>query len=162
MHKTRVIESTLGYPQNNRTESEGYEGVQTYMDMKDGSLIAVQPSKDDLMSQLLSPENLNRAYLQVVRNKGVGGVDKMDFKQLLPYLREHKAELIESIRNGRYTPNPVRRVEIPKDNGKKRLLGIPTVVDRLVQQAIAQVLSPVYERQFSPSSFGFRPDVVRM
>ena len=157
MYKTRVITSTLGYPQKNRTESEGYEGVQTYMDMKDGSLIAVQPSKEDLMSQILSPANLNRAYLQVVRNKGVGGVDKMDCKQLLPYLHQHKEELIESIRIGKYKPNPVRRVEIPKDNGKKRLLGIPTVVDRLIQQAIAQVLSPIYERQFSQGSFGFRP-----
>ena len=63
MHKTTVIESTFGQPQKNRTESEGYEGVQTYMDMKDVSLIAVQPSKDDLMSQILSPDNLNRAYL---------------------------------------------------------------------------------------------------
>lgn len=71
MHKIRVIESTLGYPQKNRMESESYEGVQTYMDMKDGSLIAVQPNKDDLMSQILSPDNLNRAYLQVVRNKGL-------------------------------------------------------------------------------------------
>ena len=77
MHKIRVIESTLGYPQKNRMESESYEGVQTYMDMKDGSLIAVQPNKDDLMSQILSPDNLNRAYLQVVRNKGVGGVDRI-------------------------------------------------------------------------------------
>lgn len=128
------------------------------MDMKDGSLIAVHPNKEDLMGQILSPDNLNRAYMQVVRNKGVGGVDKMDCKQLLPYLRQHKEELIESIRNGRYKPNPVRRVEIPKENGKKRLLGIPTVVDRLVQQAISQVLSPIYERQFSQSSFGFRPN----
>lgn len=157
MYKTRVITSTLDCPQKNRTESEGYEGVQTYMDMKDGSLIAVQPSKEDLMSQILSPANLNRAYLQVVRNKGVVGVDKMDCKQLLQYLHQHKEELIESIRIGKYKPNPVRRVEIPKDNGKKRLLGIPTVVDRLIQQAIAQVLSPIYERQFSQGSFGFRP-----
>ena len=79
-----------------------------------------------------------------------------------PYLHEHKSELIESIRIGRYKPNSVRRVDIAKDNGKKRLIGIPTVVDRLIQQAIVQVLSPIYERQFSPSSFGFRPDVVRM
>ena len=121
MHKIRVIESTLGYPQKNRMESESYEGVQTYMDMKDGSLIAVQPNKDDLMSQILSPDNLNRAYLQVVRNKGVGGVDRIDFKQLLPYLHEHKSELIESIRIGRYKPNSVRRVDIAKDNGKNGL-----------------------------------------
>ena len=86
------------------------------------------------MSQILSPDNLNRAYLQVVRNKGVGGVDRMDFKQLLPYLHEHKSELIESIRIGRYKPNSVRRVDIAKDNGKKRLIGIPTVVDRFAEQ----------------------------
>ena len=119
MHKIRVIESTLGYPQKNRMESESYEGVQTYMDMKDGSLIAVQPNKDDLMSQILSPDNLNRAYLQVVRNKGVGGVDRMDFKQLLPYLHEHKSELIESIRIGRYKPyNP--QIQISAESETKR------------------------------------------
>lgn len=154
MHKTRVTTSTLDCPQRNRTESEKYEGVQTYMDMKDGSLIAVQPSKEDLMSRILSPGNLNRAYLQVVRNKGVGGVDKMECKQLLSYLRQHKTELVESIRTGKYKPNPVRRAEIPKANGKTRLLGIPTVVDRMIQHAIGQVLSPVYERQFRPKRSG--------
>ena len=158
MHKTRVIKVHLTTLKRIRRNPKANEGVQTYLGMKDGSLIAVQPNKDDLMSRILSPDNLNRAYLQVVRNKGVGGVDKMDCKQLLPYLRQHKAELIESIRIGKYKPNPVRRVEIPKDNGKKRLLGIPTVVDRLIQQAIAQMLSPIYERQFSHSSFGFRPN----
>ena len=109
------------------------------------------------MSHILSPCNLNRAYKQVVRNGGSCGVDKMECEALLPYLLEHKDELIESLRTGRYKPNPVRRIEIPKDNGKKRLLGIPTVVDRLVQQSIAQILSPIYERQFSANSFGFRP-----
>ena len=81
----------------------------------------------------------------------------MSCEQLLPWLKTHKDLLIRSLMDGSYRPNPVKRVEIPKDNGKIRLLGIPTVVDRLVQQAINQVLSPVYEKQFSIRSYGFRP-----
>ena len=90
-------------------------------------------------------------------NKGCGGIDKMSCEQLLPWLLANKEMLISSLLDGSYRPNPVKRVEIPKDNGKKRLLGIPTVVDRLVQQAINQALMPHYERKFSRSSFGFRP-----
>ena len=82
----------------------------------------------------------------------------MECKELLPYLKLHKDELKSSILNGKYKPQPVRRVEIPKDNGKTRKLGIPTLVDRVIQQSIAQVLSPIYEPQFSEGSFGFRPN----
>ena len=81
----------------------------------------------------------------------------MTTEQLLPYLKAHKEALLQSIRDGKYRPKPVRRVEIPKENGKTRKLGIPTVVDRLIQQAISQVLSPIFELQFSDNSFGFRP-----
>jgi group II intron reverse transcriptase/maturase len=110
-----------------------------------------------LFEFILSPENLNTAYKQVKRNKGSGGVDKMQIGELLSYLQTHREELIMTLRKGDFKPQPVRRVEIPKDNGKKRKLGIPTVVDRVIQQAIAQQLSPIYERQFSASSYGFRP-----
>lgn len=94
----------------------------------------------------------------MVGNKGSVGIDKMSCEQLLPWLLANKNELTSSLQQGTYRPNPVRRVEIPKDNGKKRLLGIPTVVDRLVQQAIIQALPPIYERQFSRTSYGFRPN----
>ncbi|MFC3197289.1 group II intron reverse transcriptase/maturase [Parapedobacter deserti] len=110
-----------------------------------------------MLEYILSPSNLNAAYLQVKCNKGAGGVDKMEVESLKDYLVSHKDELITSILQGKYRPNPVRRVEIPKDNGQKRQLGIPTVVDRVVQQAIAQILMPLYEPQFSDHSYGFRP-----
>lgn len=113
---------------------------------------------EGLLEEILNAENLNRAYKQVMRNKGAGGIDGMQVDELLPFLREHKKELIESLRDGKYRPKPVRRVEIPKENGKTRKLGIPTVVDRLIQQAITQVLSPIFEKQFSDSSYGFRPN----
>ena len=91
-----------------------------------------------------------------MRNKGSGGIDKMSCEQMLPWLLTIKEELTRSLMDGSYRPNPVKRVEIPKDNGKMRLLRIPTVVDRLVQQAINQVLTPIYENQFSKTSYGFR------
>jgi group II intron reverse transcriptase/maturase len=110
-----------------------------------------------LLEFILSPNNLNQAYIQVKRNKGAGGIDKMEVESLKDYLVRHKDELVKSILAGKYQPNPVRRVEIPKENGKTRQLGIPTVVDRVIQQSISQVLSQIYEKQFSDTSYGFRP-----
>ena len=145
-------------PPKNRPEAESYEGVQTYMRVVDGSLTTEQPKTEyPLLEQILSPANLNAAYLRVKRNGGAAGIDKMDCDRVLGYLIEHGEELKERIRRRTYRPNPVSRVEIPKDNGGKRQLGIPTVVDRMFQQAIAQVLTPIYERQFSEGSYGFRP-----
>ncbi len=144
-------------PQRDRTESEGYEGVQTYIWITEDNVVEVPFDKEHLLEYILSPSNLNKAYKCVVRNKGCGGADKMSCEQLLPWLRANKDTLIKSLMDGSYRPNPVRRVEIPKDNGKKRLLGIPTVVDRMVQQAINQVLTPIYEKQCSRNSYGFRP-----
>ena len=103
----------------------------------------------ELLEKILERENLNEAYKRVYANKGASGVDGVMVEELLDYLKTNKAELLESIRTRKYKPQPVRRVEIPKDNGKKRQLGIPTVVDRVIQQAISQVLSPIYEKQFS-------------
>lgn len=110
-----------------------------------------------LLERIVSPENLNNAYKRVVRNKGAGGVDGMKVDELLQYLKDNGEEIRESVLAGKYKPAPVRRVEIPKDNGKKRMLGIPTAVDRVIQQAIAQVLTPIYEPEFVETSYGFRP-----
>ena len=153
----RKQKTQKGYHAEAGTESRGTYGVQTCMGIIENNLVEVPNVEGDLLTHILSPNNMNLAYKRVVRNAGSGGIDGMEAKGLLPYLRSHKEELVKSLADGKYRPNPVRRVEIPKDNGKKRPLGIPTVVDRLVQQSIAQVLQPLYESQFSSSSFGFRP-----
>ena len=124
---------------------------------ENNDIIADLPA-DSLLKQILTRDNMNNAYRKVKSNKGGSGVDKMSVEELLPYLREHRTSLPREIKEGKYKPNPVRRVEIPKEEkGKFRKLGIPTVVDRVIQQAIAQVLMPIYEKQFSENSYGFRP-----
>lgn len=148
---------TMNCPRRDRTASEEHGGVQTFMEVKDEELVEVQLRGNNLLELILSPWNLNAAYRQVVKNGGAGGVDKMETSELLPYLKLHRDELIEKLRNCKYRPNPVKRGEIPKDNGKTRPLGIPTVVDRFIQQLISQILIPLYEPQFSNNSFGFRP-----
>lgn len=116
-------------------------------------------NKDDtLLNELLSDENLKIAKQRVKKNKGASGIDGMKVKELDDYLYKHLDEIKEQIRNKKYCPKPVKRVEIPKPDGGVRNLGVPTVVDRFVQQAIAQVLTPIYEPKFSESSYGFRPD----
>ena len=110
-----------------------------------------------LIEKILSEENLNEAVKRVKANKGACGIDKMSVSELDEYLRKHKEKIISSIMNMTYKPQPVRRVYIPKPNGKKRPLGIPTAVDRVVQQATAQVLSQIYDESFSDNSYGFRP-----
>lgn len=111
-----------------------------------------------LMEQILSAENLNRAYLQVVRNKGAEGVDGMNYTELKEHLAKNGEIIKEQLRTRKYKPQPVRRVEIPKPDGGVRNLGVPTVTDRFVQQAIAQVLTAIYEEQFHDHSYGFRPN----
>ena len=111
-----------------------------------------------LLEAILYKDNLNRAYKRVKANKGASGIDGMTIEEALPYLREHQQELIDRIYKGKYTPSPVRRVEIPKPDGGMRKLGIPTVIDRIIQQAIAQQLMPIYEPLFSENSYGYRPN----
>lgn len=111
----------------------------------------------ELLEEILSNQNMNQAYKRVYRNKGASGVDGVSVEELKAYLREHKDELRTQIRKRKYQPAPALRVEIPKENGKIRKLGIPTVVDRVVQQAISQKLIPIFEKQFSEYSYGFRP-----
>jgi len=113
---------------------------------------------DELMEKILQSENLNKAYKKVKSNKGAGGVDGMSVDELLTFLKDNRKQLIQKLKDGKYKPNPVRRVEIPKETkGECRKLGVPTVVDRVFQQAITQVISPIYEEQFSENSYGFRP-----
>ena len=116
-------------------------------------------NKDDtLLNELLSDDNLKIAKQRIKKNKGASGIDGMEVKELDEYLSKHLDEIKEQIRNKKYSPKPVKRVEIPKPDGGVRNLGVPTVVDRFVQQAIAQVLTPLYEPKFSESSYGFRPN----
>ena len=111
-----------------------------------------------LMEQILSNENLNAAYLQVVRNKGAAGVDGMEYTELQKHLSENGEIIKVQLRTRKYKPQPVRRVEIPKADGGIRKLGVPTVTDRFIQQAIAQALTPIFEEQFHNHSYGFRPN----
>lgn len=112
---------------------------------------------DDLMERILARENVKRAWQQVKRNHGAPGVDGMTVEEFPTYARAHWQATRQALMEGRYRPSPVRRVEIPKPSGGKRKLGIPTVVDRVIQQAIAQILSPIFDPEFSESSYGFRP-----
>ena len=158
-NKYRQLHNNGGYRQKESAEQKGYAEAYTSSRITENNLVNADSSTEQLMEKILDRRNLNDAYKKVKSNKGAGGIDGMEVEHLLQYLKENKEHLIQSIREGRYRPNPVRRVEIPKEEkGKVRMLGIPTVVDRVIQQAIAQVLSPLFEEQFSNNSFGFRPN----
>ena len=116
-----------------------------------------QPMHGELLARVLERDNLRRALKQVRRNKGAPGIDGMSVDALPEYLKHHWLDIRASIQSGQYRPQPVRRVEIPKPDGRKRMLGIPTVLDRFIQQAIAQVVQAQWEPHFHPDSFGFRP-----
>ena len=135
-------------------ERRGYSGAVVRASISENGLVITA----GLLEAILSRGNMNAAYKRVKSNKGAGGVDRMSVDELFGWLVEHGAEMLEQIRDGRYKPSPVRRVEIPKETrGEFRKLGVPTVVDRVVQQAIAQVLTWIYEKKFSEASYGFRP-----
>lgn len=114
------------------------------------------PEEKALMEAVVSQENMKRAYARVVGNKGAAGVDGMNVEELKPYLQTYWEEIKEGLLAGSYKPQPVRKVEIPKPGGGRRVLGIPTVVDRLIQQGLHQVLAPMFDEDFSESSYGFR------
>ncbi len=111
-----------------------------------------------LLEAILYKDNFNRAYKRVRQNKGAPGIDGMTIEEALPYLKEHQQRITDRIYRGKYTPSPVRRVEIPKPDGGVRKLGIPTVIDRTLQQAITQQLVPIYEPLFADGSYGYRPN----
>ncbi len=136
-----------------RVEPEGKGGARSIV----GRETKERDGAGDLMERLLDRDNLNRAYKRVKMNSGAAGVDGMTVDDMLPWLREHKEELLEGLRNGTYKPQPVRRLEIPKPDGGVRKLGVPTVIDRMVQQAVVQTLEPIFEPKFSEASYGYRP-----
>lgn len=152
-------ENVRSCPQRDSTECEGYAGAQS----------AVQPGNEEtagrsqkLLEAILYRDNLNRAYKRVKANKGAPGVDGMTVEEALPWLKEHGKEMTEAIRSEKYKPTAVRRKEIPKPDGGVRKLGIPTVKDRIVQQAIAQQLMPQYEPKFSEGSYGYRDAIFKI
>ena len=136
-----------GCPQRNSAEHEEYAGARS----ADGRETE-EADGADLLERILSRDNLNRAYKRVKANKGAPGIDGMTVEDALPWLREHREELLNQIRSGKYKPQAVRRKEIPKPDGGVRKLGIPTVVDRIIQQAIAQQLTPIFEPLFTDGS----------
>jgi retron-type reverse transcriptase len=136
-------------------ENMGAHSISTAFERRkdDGKIYA-----NNLLEKILDRNNLNMAFKRVKSNKGSHGIDGMKVDELLQYLIENGENLRQNILEGTYRPNPVRRVEIPKPDGGIRLLGIPTVIDRMIQQATAQILSPIFEKTFSDNSYGFRPN----
>lgn len=148
----------IGHLLRDRVELKGNVGAPSISMTSENEQNDQSKCQYELLERIISNDNLNEAYKRVKRNKGSHGVDKMGVDELLTYLKDNGNQLKQSILDGSYNPCPVRRIEIPKPDGKKRPLGIPTVVDRVVQQAISQVLSPIFEKTFSDNNFGFRPN----
>lgn len=156
--KRQKIQLELAFPEENEGEAlqDSGEGTQA---------VAAKTNSNDpvklvnLMEEILDKQNLNRAYSQILSNKGARtpGVDGMTVKQLKAYVQKHWPKIEEQLRDGTYKPLPVKRVEIPKPGGGVRKLGIPSALDRLLQQAVLQVLQPIFDPTFSDHSYGFRP-----
>lgn len=142
-----------GCLQRDGVERKEYAGVQS-TNPREGK---ERGGVNDLLESILDRENLNRAYKQVKRNHGAPGIDGTTVDEALPWIKTNRDELLQSIKEGRYKPSPVRRKEIPKSDGGVRKLGIPTVIDRVIQQAISQKLQPIFEPLFSEGSYGYRP-----
>ena len=146
------------YLQENMLETEGNVEVPSILAVSELEEVDTKTVTNELLEKILSKDNMNTAFKRVKGNKGASGIDDMTVDELLQYLKENGEQIKEDIRNGRYKPKAVRRVEIPKTDGSKRKLGIPTVVDRVILQAIAQQLSIIYEPIFTENSYGFRPN----
>lgn len=147
-----------GYLREDRVELEEYVGAPSISLTLEKKQNAEIKYANGLLERIIDRNNLNQAFKRVKSNKGSHGIDGMKVDELLQYLKENGDSLRQSLLEGSYKPNPVRRVEIPKPDGRKRPLGIPTAVDRVIQQAIAQILSPIFEETFSDNSYGFRPN----
>lgn len=141
-----------GCLQRDSAEHEEYAGARSAGPREGG-----ERGGTDLLERILDEGNLNRAFKRVKANNGAPGIDKMTIEEAQDWLRWNQAQLVEALRNGTYKPIPVRRKGIPKPDGGVRLLGIPTVIDRVIQQAIAQKLTPIYDPTFAETSFGYRP-----
>ena len=143
----------LGWTCDGMVETESSKGVRSMAlpETEEGN------GAEALLERVLERSNLNRAYQRVKQNGGAAGIDGMTVDEMLPYLQENREEFLKIILGGWYKPKPVRRVEIPKPDGGVRNLGVPTVIDRMLQQALVQVLEPIFEETFSESSYGFRP-----
>ncbi|HAT71983.1 MAG TPA: group II intron reverse transcriptase/maturase [Elusimicrobia bacterium] len=146
-----------GWPQDKGVEPRDTAGALSDPSASESGQDDSERKAERLLEAIVSRENLNLAYKRVKANGGSHGVDGMTIEELLPYLKQHGTALRQSILEGAYNPQAVRRVEIPKPDGGTRQLGIPTVVDRLIQQAIAQTLNSVFDKGFSANSYGFRP-----
>jgi RNA-directed DNA polymerase len=154
--KQQHIQTELDFPSALVGEARGTQGreIESPLAAHDTERPA---NPDRLMEEVCERENLKEALQQVKSNKGSAGIDRMTVGQLSDYLKQHWPVIREQLLNGTYEPRPVRRVEIPKPDGGVRKLGIPTVLDRFIQQAVMQVLQRRWDRAFSDSSYGFRP-----
>lgn len=146
-----------GYLHKDRVELESSTGAHSISSMSESKENDDNEYASKVLEKILEPGNLNLAYKRIKANKGSHGVDGMAVGELLSYLKQNGELIRQSLLEETYCPSPVRRVEIPKPDGGIRLLGIPTVLDRVIQQAVAQILSPIFETKFSEFSFGFRP-----
>lgn len=146
----------MGYQAEVGLETQGKQGAYSDLSAMSNQKAKSRLNTEKLLEKIVDKRNFFAAYKRVVANKGSHGIDGMRVDELLPYLQEHYQTLKADLLEGKYNPKSVRRVEIPKPNGGKRLLGIPTVIDRLIQQAIAQIINPIFDRDFSESCFGFR------
>ena len=156
--KYSQLQISEGSLQEDSAEHESKAGVYASLRITENNITNGFVVQDRLLEKIMDKENIRVALKRVISNKGSHGVDGMKVDELRAYLNDNWTTLKQSVMDGKFRPNPARRVEILKEDGiKKRKLGIPTTVDRVIQQAIAQILSPMYEGQFSDNSYGFRP-----